>query len=254
MMPGGCWMPLHGVRRKYVAAALVAATIAAFPAAAGVLSPFEAHYRVERGGFGLGTTMFSLAADGDCYRFRGEALPNALVSLFVGDVFDESGFCSSDGQVAPRWFRHFESDDAGDSYSLDFHDDGRVTYKSRAGRARTFEAPEGALEPFVIQVAVRLWLAGAAEPAAAPNRLFTVVDENEIKRYELAVREGGRIETPAGAWETLIVERVDDPDRKLRFWLAPALDWLPVRVEHRKRDDPAIRMTLQKLPHSPAEE
>lgn len=234
-----------------LAAALLA--IATFPAAADVLSPFEAHYKVERGSMGLGSTVFSLAADGDCYRYRGEARPNALVSLFVGKVNDESRFCvTDDGCVAPRRFEHVESRDDEDSYSLVFDDNGRVTYLSRAGQERTFTAPADAVEPFVIHIAVRLWVHGAGKPRTLPNRTFTVVDEDEIKHYELAVRDGDRIETPAGTWDTLIVERVDDPDRQLRFWLAPELAWLPIRVEHRKKDDPAIRMTLEKLPQPPS--
>lgn len=218
--------------------------LTALPATADVLSPFEARYDVERGSMGLGTTVFSLASDGDCYRYRGEARPNALVSLFVGDVSDDSRFCVRDGRVAPRRFEHIEPRDDEDSYRLVFGGDGQVTYRSRAGESRTFTAPEDALEPFVIHVAVRLWMADAAAPAALPNRTFTVVDEDEVKHYELAVRGGGRVETPAGTWDTLVVERVDDPDRRLRFWLAPALDWLPIKVEHQKKDDPAIRMTL----------
>lgn len=239
--------------RTSLAAALAAASLllTAPPAAADVLSPFEAHYRVKRGGMGIGTTVFSLARDGECYRYAGEARPNALVSLFVGKVTDESRFCVRGGRVTPRHFEHVESGDDEDSYTLTFAD-GRVTYKSRAGEAHSFDVPDGALEVFVIHVAVRLWMAGSAEPAELANRAFTVVDEDEIKRYELAVRDGGRVDTPAGTWDTLIVERVDDPDRRLAFWVAPALDWLPIRVEHQKRDDPVIRMTLSKLPRSPA--
>lgn len=242
-------------RCAYKSAAAFMAVMVAMaspPAAAGVLSPFEAHYRVERGNLGLGTTVFSLETDGECHRFRGEARPNALVGLFVGTVTDDSRFCVADGRVVPQGFRHFESRDDEESYSLEFRDDGRVVYKNRAGRARTFKAPEGAVDPFVIQIAVRLWLAGAGKPEAMPNRVFTLVDENEIKRYEFAVRDGERIETPAGDWDTLIVERVDDPDRVQRFWLAPALGWLPVKVVYRKEDDPAIRMTLAELPRSPS--
>ena len=239
--------------RTSLAPALAAASLllAAPPAAADVLSPFEAHYRVKRGSLGLGDTVFTLARDGECYRYAGEARPNAVVSLFVGKVTDESRFCVRDGRVSPRRFEHVETGDDEDSYTLTFAE-GRVTYKSRAGEAHSFDAPDDALEAFVIHVAVRLWMAGSDDPAELANRSFTVVDEDEIKRYELAVRDGGRVETPAGTWDTLIVARVDDPDRRLTFWVAPALDWLPIRVEHQKRDDPVIRMTLSKLPRSPA--
>lgn len=228
-------------------------TAIALPAAAGVLSPFEAHYKVQRGSLGLGTTEFSLSRDGDCYRYHGVARPSALVSLFIGTVTDDSRFCVEDGQVQPQHYEHVRAGDAEDSYSLAYKN-GQVTYKSRAGEARTFEAPADALDPSVIQIAARLWVAGADQPTKLPNKTFAMVDEDEVKHYELAVRDGGRIETPAGAWPTLLVERVDDPDRSLRFWLAPGLDWLPVKIEYQKKDDPVIRMTLEKLPKSPAKE
>ncbi|CAN0335075.1 unnamed protein product, partial [Chrysoparadoxa australica] len=72
-------------------------------------------------------------------------------------------------------------------------------------------------------------------------------DEDEIKTYRLAVSEGPSVETAAGSFKTIRLARVDDGDKQLVFWAAPALDFLPVRVEHRKDGSTQIRLDLQSV-------
>jgi len=224
---------------------LLALLTMALPTAASVLDPFEARYEVSRGGVSLGQARFSLSAWGDsgCLAYKGVAEPNAFIRLFIGKVVDESYFCP-DGEagVRPHHFRHVETSDEADSYTLDFDwSAGEVTYNED----KTFDAPAGGVDPFLLQLSARLWLENAETAAEAGEREFTIVDEDEIKTYRLAVTTGGKIETPAGTYETIKLERIDDPDRQLIFWAAPALDFLPIQVERHKKDDPVIRMRLQ---------
>lgn len=237
-------------RRRLAGIALLAAALFTGAANAGVTDPFTAQFKVNRGSLGLGTTTFSLAGTDhdDCYIYRGSANPNALVRIFVGNVTDESRFCIDDGALRPNHFAHRIKGDAKKSYTLDFdwraHE---VKYRSQAGKQTTMALGDQALDPLSIQIAARRWVATADDPDRLGEADFTLVDEDEIKTYTLRASDGGAIDTPAGRYDTLLVERVDDSKRHLRFWLARNADWIPVQVEHQKGDGGVYRMSLTDL-------
>lgn len=226
------------IRHSLIALGLLAVV----PVQAAVLSPFTATYRASHGIIGLGEATFELSRDNGCWRWHGVANPSGLAAMLIGTVTDDSRFCVTDsGELSPRQFRHHESDDAEDSYQLGFNPTD-TTASLNGGEA--FDVPADAVDPFLLQIAARRWLADAENPAEAGAREFTVVDEDEIKTYRLAVSEGPSVETAAGSFKTIRLARVDDGDKQLVFWAAPALDFLPVRVEHRKDGSTQIRLDL----------
>lgn len=241
--------------KRLALASLALFAIGGIPAAnAEVLSPFQASYQVERGNLILGEADFSLGPWSEvpnCYRYHGRAVPRPILRFIVGDISDDSYFCSSDaGNIQTQEFRHFEQGDEEDSHTLAFDWPAqKVTYtgaKADDG-VLTMHLPDNAVDPFNLHIAARLWLAQMADAQQPARREFAIVDEDEIKHYTLASTPGGTIKTPVGSFETIKVMRVDDPKKKLILWVAPALDFLPIKVESKKRDDPVIRMTIQSL-------
>ena len=237
-------------RRHIVGIALLVGALFTSIAGAAITDPFTARFKVNRGKIGLGTTTFSLArAETDnCYVYSGRANPNALVRVFIGDVTDESRFCIEDGALRPSRFSHHMQDDAEDSYTLNYDWAARqVVYRSEAGKQETMALGEQGLDPLSIQIAARRWVADATDPDNLGEADFSLVDEDETKTYTLRASDGGTVDTPAGRYETLLVERVDDDKRHLRFWLARNANWIPVRVEHQKGDGGVFRMSLTEL-------
>lgn len=220
-------------------------------ASAGALSPFKAVYEVHRGNLGLGEAEFSLQPWGDrpeCMAYRAEAHPRALIRVFVGEISDKSFFCVKDGRIRVQTFQHWEENDEEDSYELRFDwDKGTVSY-SHGG---SMKLPADAVDPFSLHLAARQWLENVEDPKNVEPRDFVLIDEDEVKTYRLAVTDHGRIKVPAGEFDYVQIERVDDPKRKLRFLAAPSLAFLPIRVEHQKRDDPVFKTELVKLPEPP---
>lgn len=231
---------------------LAALTLLVFggTAAAAVTDSFKATYEVSYGFIGLGELTFEMhpTEQTGCYVYAGHGQPNAVVSMLVGALSDMTRFCvSDDGQVRPQYFRHHEQGAPADSYTLQFNwDDGSVRYQNHDGNIRIMQLPEHVTDPLSLQVAARLWLAHASQPAQLGKRGFTLVDENEIKTYTLAVEPGGTVEVPAGRYDTLIVKRADNGDEQLRFWLAKYANWIPVRVEH-EDDGRTITMELTSI-------
>lgn len=237
-------------RLRLTVLAFVTLLCTAATAQAAVTDAFTADFTVTRGELALGTTTFGLepAEREGCYVYTGRAHPNAVVRMFIGEVTDESRFCIDDGRLRPQHFRHHIDGEPGKSYTLEFDWDAHeVVYENETGKHKTMALDDTALDPLSIQIAARRWLAKADDPAALDERSFPIVDEDEIKTYRLRVSDGGVINTADGRFDTLRVERVDDPKRHLRFWLAREADWIPIRVEHEKGDDGIFRMNLTKL-------
>lgn len=222
-------------------------------ASATATDSFTATYSVSYGFLGLGTLSFELKP-GDqsgCYVYSGQGQPSALVSMLVGNLSDVSRFCvTAAGKIHPQYFRHHEDGSPDDSYTLQFDwQNGTVRYQNRNGNIRVMALPQTATDPLSLQVAARVWVTDTVQPGQPPaqqTRKFRLVDEDEIKTYTLAIRPGGTISVPAGDFDTVIVERVDDKDETLRFWLAAYADWIPVRVQH-ESDGRTITMNLKSL-------
>ncbi len=54
------------------------------------------------------------------------------------------------------------------------------------------------------------------------------------------------MQTPAGSFETVRVERVNDRKKSTVFWLAPARGYMAVRVQQTKDGDEQLKMVLAK--------
>ena len=57
---------------------------------------------------------------------------------------------------------------------------------------------------------------------------------------------------PAGTFRTIRVERINDPKKTTRFWVAPELRYRLVQVGQQRKDDPVIGFSLKSLPSTPS--
>ena len=228
----------------------LALALGALPAQAGVLSPYKAVYELSRGKMMLGDTTFTLARDGNtCYRLHGVAEPMGLAALLAGKTEEESRFCEVDGRLrAQSYKRTQQNGDKDDSYSLRF-DWGNRMVTTNGGASR--ELPPDGLDRGLMEISLRRLLKQAGGEAPREPFVFLLVEDDEITPYSLQVTGREPVSTPVGRFDTLKVERLNPGKREMRLWLAPELDYLPVKVERQKKGDPAVRMILRELPQSP---
>lgn len=226
------------------------------PALADVLSPYRAVYEVTHGKMMLGDTTFSLTPDKAtgtaCHVLSGVAKPMGLAALFSGPMTEESHFCLEDGQLRSKRYRiQREGGGKNENYSLSFDWGNRmVTTEGQEPR----ELPAGGIDRSVMEIALRRELARAkGGPLPAEPFVFLRVEDDEIKPFTLQVTGRETLKTPLGRFDTVRVERINDPKRKFRLWLAPSLDYLPVRIENQKGNKPVMRMNLRELPVSPSQ-
>ena len=95
-----------------------------------------------------------------------------------------------------------------------------------------------------IQIAVATALLRGVEPGT-----IALVDDNRIKRYTYTKKERSMVDSPLGKLDTVIYEssREGGSSRTSRFWMAPSLEFLPVRAEQIRKGKVETVMVLQKL-------
>lgn len=212
-------------------------------AAEPVLPPLTAQYTVEWGGFSLGEAVVTLEATAtpNCYRYESATRPVGMVRWLYGSPYERSEFCIEKNRVVPKYFVFANPKREKDGFTLEFDWAAKMVNSNRAAPR---PIPANAQDRFGLQQAVRLWVIqnlGKKDPGTAE---FTMVEDDRMKVYKFAITGNETLKVPAGEFDTVVVQRVDDPRKTMKFWLASARDYMPVKVERIKDGDSEFKMVL----------
>lgn len=208
------------------------------------LKPQESLYELHMGPLTLGDARFSLEPiSEDCYRYQYIAMPQGIAKMFVGTIHEITDFCMTDAGMLSKHYEFHRSDRAKKDWTLDFDWNAKV---ARGGDPAEQKLPAGALDRLAIQQAVRQWVIAHAGEEKPPEEVeFAMADRTRVTAYKFALGRREKIKVPAGTFDTIIVQRVDDPKKTLRFWLAPERDYTPVKVIQDQDGQPELRMVLK---------
>ncbi|MGR8918712.1 MAG: DUF3108 domain-containing protein [Gammaproteobacteria bacterium] len=222
--------------------------LAPTPLAARSPAPFHAEYALSRGIVKLGTMTRRLTLDGkDGYLFESVMQTQGLAAMFAGAKVVEV----SRGEVVDDGFRpvhyRYEKQSKRKDYALSF--DYAAGTVSRSDGAADWSAPmpPGLLDKLVYQAQMMLDLADDV-----PTTLdYHVADRGKLKRYAIEVLPGEVVDTALGGFETRrLVREKPGSKRRTVVWCAPALDWMPVKVEYRDKKGGVTVAVLQRLERS----
>lgn len=251
LLSGTAWAQSTGA----AAAASNAAVAATAPLPADiVLAPLDTNfwdarsdrYSVEWGSVTLGEGTISLKpVGGDCFEYLSETKPIALVRWTYGAPVEFSRFCVHDDQVYPSHFKYSNDRRGSDNFTLDFDPKTQRVKMIQGGNVTEIRVPDPVYDRFSIQEAVRLWAAHNVGKLGQ-ERDFAFLDENKLRTYRFRIQRRESVETPAGTFDTVLVERIDNPKKSYRYWLAPAREYIPVKIEHINKGKTELRMALLK--------
>lgn len=209
-------------------------------------------YNVLHGGFKAGEATFSLSRDGDDWLYQWRAHPTGLASLFVHSTFREaSRFSVVGGRLRPLSYAYTDSGRPDRDETIRFDWDDRTALDTNDGRTKHIPLSRGMLDRIASQLAIsRRLAAGLPLPTT-----YQVINGGRLRTYTVRELRREKIHTPAGEFDTVVVQRSDsDSDKTFVFWLAPKYAWLPVRLEQRepgKTTDTSVLTRLQWLPTPP---
>ncbi|MEM9055951.1 MAG: DUF3108 domain-containing protein [Pseudomonadota bacterium] len=219
-------------------------------AAAVALDSWTADYRVQYGGSTVGEAHFELT-DLDTVgvrRLESRTKAKGIARLLRSrEVVESSTFTAGLG-LRPLAYRFEDGTRRGKkNMQIDFDHERAVALSLYQGDTYELELDCEVHDRVLVILAM---MRDAAADDLAPG--YRVADKREVKTYQLEGPLRETVETPVGAFETLhYTRRREGSSRVMEMWLAPELDYLPVRMRHSKEGKETARLELtasSKLP------
>jgi hypothetical protein len=210
--------------------------------AAEAMRPFEATYTVNWHGLTAGISTLTLEhQQGDRWLYRQEATARGIFRVLpIGQVAMRSELEIGPDGVRPL---HFTADDGTSSRKRDID----VTFDWEHLRISGVAAEEKVDEPLKPgtqdDLSVQIALIHELAEGRSPESITTYGDRG-MREYRY-LRDGEEtITTAMGSLATVVfhTERTGSP-RVTRYWCAPSLGYLPVKVQQKRLDD--VEFTLE---------
>lgn len=188
---------------------------------------FQAHYDVRINGIKVAKSRFSLTRKGDnefLYEQNSEAI--GIASWFKREKVRETSHWKLTEQgiqpVTYRYSRKGGSDDREVELIFDWQSH-RVENRVK-DQPWSMDIPDGALDKLVMQIAMLLDI-----QSGETHFKYPIADGGRLKHYEFKVVGEEKIKLPSGKVNTIKLARLDDDRDQTFIWVAPEMQFIPVR-------------------------
>ncbi|MFK8081880.1 MAG: DUF3108 domain-containing protein [Granulosicoccus sp.] len=215
----------------------------------GDIAPFEVVYEVGNHLITAGTAKLTLSRQDDLWSYSLNTTPRGLIKLAGKGKIDELStirFEESDGKLLlqPQTYRFRQDDERRRAVDATFDwENNNVTHVYRGEETvESFDAP------VVDRLSATLLMMNALRREFQSTEL-QVFDTGRIKAVLFTNTGTETLKTPLGQIDTIRVtnENAQGGSRQTTTWFAPSLDYVPVKIEHRKRGELVARLTLKRL-------
>lgn len=202
------------------------------------LAPFQADYQFAYNGKNVGSASRILQQQPNqqwVYTFRAKAGGMASATETSRFNFNNGTIESQNFSRSSKILVHNRT------MSIQFNPSSKLINTKKDKTARSFAWQAGVLDELNAELQVREDLKKNALKAQ-----YFIADAKEVEGRKF-IRQGTEtINTPAGSYQTIkVVMQHQKPNRSTIFWLAPSLDYLPVKVTHQD-EDASYGLTLTK--------
>ena len=130
----------------------------------------------------------------------------------------------------------------GRTHSIKFNNSAKSVVSTYKGKATTLSMKTQAYDDLSLEVQIRQELINGKFRGSYPLVKKTNIESTRFKKSGNA-----KITVPAGTYDVIRIDRVhDDKGRATSFWLAPSLNYLPIKVSQ-TNDGKVISMELTKI-------
>lgn len=219
-----------------VSAIAVTAGLGSLPAMSAI-APFSANYNFSYDKYS-GTATRTLALDGNEWVYTMSANVGKLASAGQSAVF-----VNQNGNITPlaasTRYKIFGVTSATD---LTFDQKNRQYSSKYKGKTKNIPMSGTALDDLSLEMQIREDL-----KAGKFRGNYVLAGRNKADSVPFTKSATTKINVPAGTFDVVRIDRVhDDENRSTSFWLAPSLDYLPVKVVQND-DGKVIQMSLTKI-------
>ncbi len=248
-LPGALSRTLHHATVGIVLSTMCLGNAIAQSISRGDIAPFEVVYEVGNNLISAGDARLTLSNEGDLWEYSLDTQPKGVFKLAgKGQINEKSTFklVESDGKVFlhPQSYQYRQDDERRRAVSASFDwENNTVTHEYR-GETVT----ESFTKPLLDRLTVTLLIINSLRHDFDKAEL-SVFDSAKIKQV-VFVNEGHEsLRTHQGRIDTIRVtnRNATGGSRETITWFAPSLDYLPVKIEHKKRGELVVRLSLISL-------
>ncbi len=229
-----------------------AVLLLAGPCLAGENDPypaFVASYDANANGLSIGTVQVSLTDEGgNEYLYRQESVSTGIAALFGNkSSTQESRWRYRNGHIQVLDYRsRRRGGDDDDNEHLIF-DWGTMRVKNTgAGEHWDIPLPEDAVDRLIMQLAMLFDLRNGKTELR-----YQVPRQGRIKIYTFGLVSEETIDLASASYRTLKIERKNENRDQSLVWIAPKLNYFPVRFLKHKKSGVKIELVLRKLEFLP---
>ena len=208
---------------------------------------FAANYSIHLNGIQAGELKRSLVTNNDGTRlFKSKTQAKGLFALLKPEVIIETSLWSgSEKLIKPLEYRYIRTGGRKNKrVALDFNWITKQVYIDDAKRPWSLDLESATLDKLLYQLAL---MSDLEEKKVTFN--YRIADGGKIKHYLITKTNQEVISTPMGKIEAIKLtrERSRPKDRKTTLWCAPALNYIPVMLEHIEKDGTIFTAKLRRL-------
>ena len=248
-LPGALSRTLHYATIGIVLSIMCLGNATAQTINSGDIAPFEVVYEVGNNFISAGDARLTLSNEGDLWEYSLDIKPKGVFKLAgKGRIHEKSTFTlvESNGKafLHPQSYQYRQDDERRREVNASFDwENNTVTHEYR-GETVTESFTDPLLDRLTATLLIMNALRHDFEKAELP-----VFDSARIKQVDF-VNEGHEpLRTSQGKIDTIRVtnRNATGGSRETITWFAPSLDYLPVKIEHKKRGQLVVRLSLISL-------
>ncbi len=222
-----------------LAAACLSATVFADE-----LKPFEASYTWVWHGMTVAVSTLQLEREDNTWIYSSRSAPRGIGRVFSERPTQKSVMRVTESGVQPL---SYEADDGTPSTKRDAHVQFDWEHDKVSGSYEDAKVdmpiPPGIQDDLSVQIALMVELLRGHTPET-----FSLLSGNSVRQYHYS-REGEEtLTTSMGTLPTIVYSAHKDySPRVTRFWCAPSLGYIPLRVQQKRNNEVEWTMQVQKV-------
>lgn len=188
------------------------------------MSPFQASYQFSYNGKNMGSATRTLSKSGNNWSYVFAAKAGAIASATETSRFSLTG----NNIISNSFSRSSKILVHNNTMSINFNPNTKTISTKKDDKARSFAWKAGVLDELNAELQLREDLkTSGLKPS------YAIADAKEIEARRFVKQGSEKVKTSYGTFDTIkVVMKHDKPNRDTIFWLAPKLDYAPVKVSH----------------------
>lgn len=248
-LPGALSRTLHHATLSIMLSVMCLGAAGAQTIDSGDIAPFEVVYEVGNNLINAGDARLTLSKEGDLWEYSLDIRPKGVFKLAGKGEIDETSFfklVESDGQVLlqPQSYQYRQDNERRREVNASFDWENKTVTHEYRGETVTETFSEPLLDRLTVTLLIMNALRHDFDKAELP-----VFDSARIKQVDFVNEGHESLKTRQGRIDTIRVinRNATGGSRETITWFAPSLDYLPVKIEHKKRGDLVVRLSLMSL-------